>query len=53
MGGPIWLDEINDMIYIKKLSDFMDSPLNQLSLASEKKIKGLLHGILNVNSFIF
>lgn len=48
MGGPIWLAEINDHNYVKKISDLIDAPETNLVLASEKKIHGLLHGILNV-----
>ena len=53
MGGPIWLAELNDLAFVKKLSDIVDSPENKLELASEKKIKGLLHGILNVHIICF
>ena len=48
MGGPIWLAEINDHNYVKQISDLIDAPDTNLVLASEKKIHGLLHGILNV-----
>ena len=53
MGGPIWLDPLNDMKFVQKVSEFIDSPENQLNLASTKKIKGLLRGILNVFNHFF
>ena len=48
MGGPIWLDEINDMEFVTKVKNFFESEENKLDLASKQKINGLLHGILNV-----
>ena len=53
MGGPIWLAEINDLDYVKKISELMDGAGNNMILASEKKIHGLLHGILNVFFYFF
>lgn len=54
MGGPIWLAEINDHNYVKKISDLIDdAPDTNLVLASEKKIHGFLHGILNVLYYIY
>lgn len=48
IGGPIWLAEINDLSFVEKVKDFMDKEKNPLKLASEKKINGVLSGILNV-----
>lgn len=48
LGGPIWIDNINNFDFVQKIYNYLKSPEYDMELSSLKKINGLLGGILNV-----